>query len=307
MKIYLSSSAIVCMAASASSVRAFSSRFIRPIAAGLSARGGASRNMVATADSSTTNGFLQIEGLPKFTSIEPEDLTPAVEGLLETLDKDLEKLESLLAKTTAEDGVDYDQVLPEVEKMQHPLSYVWGVAGHLNGVKNGDALREAYESNQPKVVQAMTKFSQSKPLYDALVKIEKTWESSPADTDEFVDQQKRRAVDQSLKAMKLGGVGLEGKEKERFNEIKMRLAALSTSFSNNVLDETKAFALNVDDPEKMSGVPASAKALWAQAYVANLKKDQAEGESADIPEPDAEKGPWRITLDMVSHVHMLRL
>ena len=36
--------------------------------------------------------------------------------------------------------------------------------------------------------------------------------------------------------MTLGGVGLEGDDKKRFNDIKMRLAELSTKFSNNVLD-----------------------------------------------------------------------
>lgn len=51
--------------------------------------------------------------------------------------------------------------------------YAWGIASHLNGVKNGDELRAAYEENQPKIVQATMKFSQSKPLYDALVKVPK--------------------------------------------------------------------------------------------------------------------------------------
>ena len=65
--------------------------------------------------------------------------------------------------------------------------------------------------------------------------------------------------------MKLGGVGLDGGEKERFNEIKQRLATLSTSFSNNVLDVTKAFELVTDDEAAMEGVPESARAMWAAA------------------------------------------
>jgi oligopeptidase A len=36
---------------------------------------------------------------------------------------------------------------------------------------------------------------------------------------------------------------LEGEEKEMFNNMKMRLAELSTQFSNNVLDATKEFSL----------------------------------------------------------------
>jgi oligopeptidase A len=175
------------------------------------------------------------------------------------------------------------------------------VAGHLNGVKNGDELRAAYEANQPKVVQAMTKFSQSKPLYDALSAIEKQWQAEEEKTndDDFLMQQKRRAVENSLLGMKLGGVGLEGAEKERFNEIKMRLAALATTFSNNVLDTTKEFCLTIDDPAKMEGVPDSAKGLWANAHTQYLKSQEG-GE--EVPAMDAEKGPWRITLDIPSYL-----
>ena len=256
-----------------------------------------STSMVSsTAETATTvdNPFLEQEDLPKFEKIEPKFLTPAVESLLSKLESDFERMESDL---DGKEDVDYDQVLPEVERMQFPLGYTWGVAGHLNGVKNSDPLREAYESNQPKVVQAMTKFSQSKPLYDALEAIEKKWKVEGKDKDDsFLMQQKRRAVEASLLGMKLGGVGLEGAEKERFNEIKMRLASLATTFSNNVLDTTKDFSLTIEDPAKMEGVPDSAKGLWASAHIQHLKSEAKEGD--DVPEMNIEKGPWRITLDM---------
>jgi oligopeptidase A len=244
------------------------------------------------------NPFLEQDDLPKFAKIEPEYLTPAVEALLEKLEQNFVNLETRLSEN---DNPDFEEVLPEVERIQFPIGYTWGVAGHLNGVKNGDKLREAYETNQPKVVQAMTKFSQSKPLYDALTAIEKQWQEEKIDDSDFLMQQKRRAVENSLLGMKLGGVGLEGAEKERFNEIKMRLAALATTFSNNVLDTTKDFSLTIDDPAKMDGVPESAKGLWANAHTQYLKSQAKEGDDA-VPEMDAENGPWRITLDIPSYL-----
>ena len=153
----------------------------------------------------------------------------------------------------------------------------------------------------------MTKFSQSKPLYDALSTIEKQWEEEKGDDDcpSFLMQQKRRAVENSLLGMKLGGVGLEGEEKERFNEIKQRLAKLSTSFSNNVLDSTKAFSHIVEDPKLMEGVPESAKGLWASSYIQHMKSE-AEKKGEEAPELDLKEvtksGPWRITLDFPSYL-----
>jgi len=275
----------------------------------------------ATATGTTHNPFLDQDDLPKFESIEPKFLTPAVEELLEKLETDFTALEERLASGDdgdANDGYGYDAVLPVIERMQYPLGFVWGVAGHLNGVKNGDELREAYESNQPRVVESMTRFSQSKPLYDALSSIQKRWEENESEAkegdDSFLLQQKKRAVENSLTGMKMGGVGLEGAQKERFNEIKQRLAKLSTSFSNHVLDDTKAFSHTVTDASVMEGVPESARALWANSHLQHKQSESKppageDDETADETAADLEtatvSGPWRITLDIPSYLPAL--
>lgn len=177
-------------------------------------------------------------------------------------------------------------------------------------MKNGDELRAAYEENQPKIVQANMKFSQSKPLYDALLKVQQGWGGANAECnvdDDFATSQKKRAVENSLRSMTLGGVGLkEGSpEQIRFKEIKMRFAELSTAFSNNVLDATKAFGLEVTDASFIEGVPESAKAMWAQAHQQHLIKeckDEDEKKKLEEIKVDATAGPWRITLDGPSYI-----
>lgn len=215
----------------------------RSLVAMASSASSSSETKTATATADTSNNpLLDISGLPKFASIEPKHLTPAVQSVLADFEADLESLEAAVAKTAT--AATYDDVLPQVERLSEKLGYVWGVAGHLNGVKNSDEFRAAYEENQPKVVELSSKVSQSKALYDALKSIEASWEKPAGSGDiidtenseDFVQLQKMRAVDLNLRSMTLGGVGLEGEDKKRFNEIKMRLAELSTKFSNNVLD-----------------------------------------------------------------------
>eukprot|EP00568_Trieres_chinensis_P013774 CAMPEP_0183295840 /NCGR_PEP_ID=MMETSP0160_2-20130417/3637_1 /TAXON_ID=2839 ORGANISM="Odontella Sinensis, Strain Grunow 1884" /NCGR_SAMPLE_ID=MMETSP0160_2 /ASSEMBLY_ACC=CAM_ASM_000250 /LENGTH=776 /DNA_ID=CAMNT_0025457377 /DNA_START=88 /DNA_END=2418 /DNA_ORIENTATION=+ len=307
----ISSTAVMSVALSATlakSAKAFGMGVSR------TARRGIPLAMVSTATESTdaapadapSNPLLDQAGLPRFASIEPSHLTPAVTDLLAKLDADFASLEEKLSSSSSASASDFDDVLPAVERIQSPLGYVWGVAGHLNGVKNGDELREAYEKNQPGVVQAMTRFSQSRPLYDALKGIEASWEASSASEsgdDDFYTNQKRRAVEGNLRSMTLGGVGLEGERKERFNEMRMRLAELSTKFGNNVLDATKAYGLTIEDPAEVEGVPASARAMWAQAYKMHAMSENPDGD--DEPNVDAEKGPWRITLDGPSYVAVL--
>ena len=53
--------------------------------------------------------------------------------------------------------------------------------------------------------------------------------------------------------MQLSGVGLEGEAKEQFNGNQMKLAELSTAFSNNLLDATKAYSMLITEPAQVSG------------------------------------------------------
>ncbi len=252
-----------------------------------------------------TNPLLQSDDLPKFSAIEPSQLTPAMQSILEKLESDFAAMESKLAES--KDSATFDEVLPALEKMQHPLGFAWGIASHLNGVKNSDELRSAYEENQPNIVKTSMKFSQSKPVYDALTAVQKEWESEESKDDDFVMLQKKRAVANSLRSMTLQGVGLEegSPEQIRFNEIKLRSAELSTAFSNNVLDATKLFGLIVTDPKSVEGVPDSALAMWAQAHQQQMIKeasDEDEKKKLGEAEVDPKAGPWRITLDGPSYI-----
>lgn len=253
----------------------------------------------------TTNPLLQSDDLPRFTSVEPSQLTPAMQSILEKLESDFADMESKLAES--KDTATYEDVLPALEKIQHPLGFAWGIASHLNGVKNSDELRAAYEENQPKIINTSMKLSQSKPVYDALLTVQKELESEENKDDDFIMAQKQRAVDSSLRSMKLQGVGFaEGSpEKKRFNEIKLRSAELSTAFSNNVLDATKLFGLTVTDPKSLQGVPDSALAMWAQAHQQHLIKeasDEEEKKKLGETDVDPNAGPWRFTLDGPSYV-----
>ena len=128
-------------------------------------------------------------------------------------------------------------------------------------------------------MQTTTKLSQSAAVYAA---VEHVLSSAGA-----LDESQRRILQSSLQGMKLSGVALEGSAKEQFNANRMELAELSTKFSNNVLDATKAWSMVVTDASQVDGLPPSAKALLASRAAA----DGADGATA-------EAGPWKLGLDM---------
>lgn len=98
-------------------------------------------------------------------------------------------------------------------------------------------------------------------------------------------------MDLELRDFVLGGVALEGEARDRFNAIQQELSALSTKFSNNVLDATKAFKRLVTDRAEVAGLPPSALAGAAQAAAGEP------GSEAATPED----GPWLFTLDFPSY------
>lgn len=146
-----------------------------------------------------------------------------------------------------------------LERVVDRISRAWGTVSHLKAVKDTKEFREAVEEVQPERVELSLRLSQSKLLYEAFRGLREgpQWAS--------LSEAQRRIVEGEIRDFKLGGVALEGEEKERFNEIQKELSQLSTKFSNNVLDATKAFKKLVTDKADVEGLPASALSLASQA------------------------------------------
>jgi oligopeptidase A len=230
----------------------------------------------------TNNPLLIGKGLPPFNKVEADHVVPAITELLKQVETDLTNLEANVTPT-------WSGLVEPLTAMEEKLGWSWGIVGHLMGVKNSSELREAYETMQPEIVKFYSKLSQSKPLYEAFKELRDS-----ADWDKFEPAQ-QRIIESSLKDFELSGVGLEGEAKERFNQIQLELADLSTKFSNNVLDATKAFKLKLTDKKDIEGLPPSALALMAQTA-------KAEGEE----NATAENGPWVVTLDYPSYIPFMQ-
>jgi Zn-dependent oligopeptidase len=79
--------------------------------------------------------------------------------------------------------------------------------------------------------------------------------------------------------------------KGRFNEIAEALNALSTKFSNHVLDATKAYSKLLTTESEVAGLPESARALLAQQAASKGHEGAT-----------AEAGPWLVTLDIPAYL-----
>ena len=211
---------------------------------------------------------------PAFDRIRPEHVAPAIGPLLERVKADFAALEAAIVPS-------WSGLMEPLERIDDDLSRAWGAVRHLLGVRNNDELRKAHAEWQPKIVTLYTAMSQSRAVFDGLKALR--------DGPEFgtLDDSQRRTVELAVRDAELAGVGLDGPKKERFGAIQMRLAELSTTFSNNVLDATKAWSMTLTEPAEVAGLPESTLGMAAQ----NAREAGDEGATAS-------EGPWRITLDI---------
>ena len=225
-------------------------------------------------------------GLPPFALVTPEQVVPALDALLADLDAGRTALE---LRAVAGELSSWSGAVDALVDLIEPMERAWGLVSHLNGVKNSPALREAHQEAQPRVVGAFLALAQSEPLYQALLALRDSPEG------QVLSAARKRILDKKILEAKLSGIGLPDVERARFTKIEQDLSELSTTFSNQVLDATKAFSITLTSKEQVMGLPPSALAMAsAQA--------RAGGDSASTPEA----GPWKITLDFPSFDPVLR-
>ncbi|MDG2507071.1 M3 family metallopeptidase [Stenotrophomonas maltophilia] len=213
------------------------------------------------------NPLLDFSGLPRFEAIRPEHVAPALDVLL---------AEAEAAVSTAEQvqPVRWETFVAPLDDATERLWRAWGLVGHLQGVVNTPELREAYNSNLPRVTRFASALSQNLALY-------RQYQTLAASTEAArFDEAQRKVLDNTLRDFRLGGAELAPEAQQRFAAIKEELSALSAKFSQNVLDATDAWSLIVEDEARLKGLPEDVK-------VAAHAAAQKDGKSG-----------WKLTLQM---------
>lgn len=207
------------------------------------------------------NPLLDFSDLPRFDAVKPEHVTPAVDALLTENRTVVAQLEAPMPDVT------WDNFVVPLENSTEKLGRAWGIVGHLNAVMDTPELRAAYNENLPKVTEFWTELGQNLALFEKY----KALKSSPSYAS--LTPARKKIIENALRDFRLGGAELPEEKKTRFAEIQERQAALSTKFSENVLDATNDYALFIENEAELSGLPQDAK----QAAKAAAEKDGKPG------------------------------
>ncbi len=205
------------------------------------------------------NPLLDLSGLPRFDAFKPAYVTPAVDQLLAASRTVLAQLGALDAAPT------WANFVAPLYDATERLNRAWGQVGHMNAVMNSPELREVYNANLPKVTQFYTEFGQNQQLFDRF----KQLAASPAAAQ--LTSAQRAVIAHELRDFRLGGAELPSEKKQRFTQVREQLSALSSRFSDNLLDATNAFGHFVDAADTLAGIPADALQAAQEAAASDGK------------------------------------
>ncbi|MCB1575817.1 MAG: M3 family metallopeptidase, partial [Xanthomonadales bacterium] len=149
----------------------------------------------------------------------------------------------------------FETVMQVGERLDDRLSRVWAPVSHLHGVRDSEALRQAYSAAQEKIVAFQTALGQNRELYAAVKAVRDSAEF------ETLPRPARTLVEHELRDFELAGVALEEPARSRFREISGELARLSTEFEEAVLDSTDAWSEHLTDESALAGIPESGRAV----------------------------------------------
>jgi oligopeptidase A len=147
---------------------------------------------------------------------------------------------------------------------------------------NSPELRDVYNANLPKVTQYYTELGQNQSLFGKF----KQLKAAPEFTR--LTRAQHAIIEHELRDFRLGGAELSADKKARFTAIREKLSALSSRFSDNVLDATNAFSHIVENEAELAGIPGD--------------ELQAAREAA---QQDGKAG-WKFTLHMPSYLPVMQ-
>ena len=201
--------------------------------------------------SSIADTWIDHAGLPIFSAIQPQDIEAVISQAIATCKATIEQV-------VAAQDTSYHAVVMHIDEVDTRLNDLWSPVSHMNSVLSNDTWRAAHDACLPMLSEYGTWVGQHAGLFGLYQQLRAS--------DEFdsLDTAQQKMIDNTLRDFTLSGIALNADDKVQYGKIKARMSALSSTFSNHVLDATMAFSKHITDEKSLAGVPDSAKAAAHQ-------------------------------------------
>ena len=199
------------------------------------------------------NPLLSISFFVPFDQVRAEHVEPGVAQLLADANRRIEAIVGDRAPRT------YANTMLALEKSTENLDYALSVVRHLEAVATSPELRAAWNAVEPETSAFYSRIPLNEGLWNQLKAFAAT------DEAKSLSGARLRFLTKTLDSFRRCGAELDVPGKTRLAEIDVELSKWTTKFSENVLDSTNSWELNITDEASLAGLPPSAMAAARQS------------------------------------------
>ncbi|MGB6967120.1 MAG: M3 family metallopeptidase [Xanthobacteraceae bacterium] len=211
------------------------------------------------------------DGVPSFDAIGPEQFRPAYARAL------AEHTAEVAAIAANPEPPTFDNTIAPMERSGRALDRVGNVFHLLAGAHTNDALLEIEREVAPQLARHWNAINTNAVLFKRIDTL-----MQDAEKLDLTAEQKR-VIERYHTGFRRAGAALGAPAKKRVAEIIERLAAVGTSFSQNVLADEQSFTLRLTESE-LTGLPdfmreamkAEARDRGLDGYVVTLSRSSVE-------------------------------
>ncbi len=201
------------------------------------------------------------QGVPAFDKMKVDDLQPAMETAMEMHLKEIDAIANSTEEPT------FENTILAMEKAGQEINRVFTYYGIWSSNMSTPEFREVQGILSPKISEYRSKISQNEGLFQRIKNVYENAQKSPLEAEQ------QRLVELTYQEFELNGANLNEEQKKRYAEINKELAALYTTFSNNVLHDEENYVTYITK-EQLSGLPESFVSASAKAASDRGKEGQ---------------------------------
>ena len=151
----------------------------------------------------------------------------------------------------------FKNTIDALEASGEMLDKVASVFGNLQGANTNDSIKAIAKEITPKLTAHRDAINLNDKLF---ARIKTVYENR---NKENLTPEQLTVLDKYYKDFVRGGANLSPEDKETYKRLNSELSVLSLQFGENLLNETNAFKLVIDNEKDLSGLPANVIATAA--------------------------------------------
>lgn len=184
-------------------------------------------------------------GVPPFDKIELEDYMPAFK---EAIAQQQKEVDDIVGQTATPD---FENTIVALDQSGSLLRKVNAVFSGLNSANTNDEMQALSRELSPLLSKNSDDIRLNKDLFARVKTVYDNRESLN------LNKEQKKLLEETYKSFVRGGANLDAEQQARLRELNSEISMLQLTFGQNMLKETNAFQLVIENKDDLAGLPES--------------------------------------------------